>query len=385
MKSKNVKMEKGNVRAFTLVELLVVIAIIGILIALLLPAVQAAREAARRMQCTNHMKQIGLAIHTFADARKGIPPVCPSPNQPSIFLLLFPYMEQISLFEMANTAATSPVLMTSGHGNCPFQCAWPWYNDLANDVKRGFAVSTYFCPSRRAGGSYLSVMDDTLARQLSGPRGDYCVVIAKSYELRDYHWWHCFGLSQFRYDNTGTGVRSIMSELRGPFRPGNVTYATSNTFNPNDSFSEAMQYQIFVSWSVRDTFAWWSDGTSNQILFGEKHVPANAMEAETNAGALWDGGHLVYWPGQHNGMTWGRFIGRDFAVMARGPNDPRVPAGAYQGNGVDWADCGYGSSHPGICNFLVGDGSVHSFSITTTPELLHQLACVSDGNAVSLP
>jgi prepilin-type N-terminal cleavage/methylation domain-containing protein/prepilin-type processing-associated H-X9-DG protein len=90
--------------AFTLVELLVVIAIIGMLIALLLPAVQAAREAARRMQCSNHMKQWGLALHNHHDSHNKLPAgngelfyFVPTVGA-SVFLL--PYMEQVSMYDV---------------------------------------------------------------------------------------------------------------------------------------------------------------------------------------------------------------------------------------------------------------------------------------------
>ena len=101
----NVKLERGQSVGFTLVELLVVIAIIGMLIALLLPAVQAAREAARRMQCSNHMKQYGLAIHNYHDARDSMPPsryrlsTNPSRVEGSIHILMFPYIEQTAAYD----------------------------------------------------------------------------------------------------------------------------------------------------------------------------------------------------------------------------------------------------------------------------------------------
>jgi len=89
---------------FTLVELLVVIAIIGILIALLLPAVQAAREAARRMQCSNHLKQIGLALHNYLTANSGCFPIGCRPlgggrHGHGVFSHLLPYLEQENIHE----------------------------------------------------------------------------------------------------------------------------------------------------------------------------------------------------------------------------------------------------------------------------------------------
>jgi prepilin-type N-terminal cleavage/methylation domain-containing protein len=123
-------------RAFTLVELLVVIAIIGVLIALLLPAVQAAREAARRMQCANNMKQWVLAAHNYHDSHESLPPArsyCHT-NQDrwSATYLLLPFMEQHNIFDQIKATTIHP---------------WPDTSDIAGTEAVTKNVSIFRCPS----------------------------------------------------------------------------------------------------------------------------------------------------------------------------------------------------------------------------------------------
>jgi prepilin-type processing-associated H-X9-DG protein len=106
------------------VELLVVIAIIGILIALLLPAVQAAREAARRMQCSNNLKQLSLALHTYHDTHNGFPAAatnCKAANNwASAFVQLLPYIEMSARYErfVAGDSPISGLFTTTTHEGC---------------------------------------------------------------------------------------------------------------------------------------------------------------------------------------------------------------------------------------------------------------------------
>ena len=100
----SIRQTSSSRQGFTLVELLVVIAIIGVLIALLLPAVQAAREAARRSQCLNNLKQLGLAMQLHHDAKKLLPiqPHNSSNTDPTVTLQILPYMEGSNLFALWN-------------------------------------------------------------------------------------------------------------------------------------------------------------------------------------------------------------------------------------------------------------------------------------------
>jgi prepilin-type N-terminal cleavage/methylation domain-containing protein/prepilin-type processing-associated H-X9-DG protein len=119
-------------RAFTLVELLVVIAIIGVLVALLLPAVQAAREAARRMKCQNNLKQLALAAHNYTDVVGVYPSAGISTNETSWMVHILPFIEQKNLYDQFNFAAGT---YTSGT------------NQVGRNALALNRIDAYLCPS----------------------------------------------------------------------------------------------------------------------------------------------------------------------------------------------------------------------------------------------
>src|SRR3954452_17767140 len=176
------KLQKQNVRqgfsqveqaamskraAFTLVELLVVIAIIGILVALLLPAIQAAREAARRSQCSNNMKQIGLAVQNYVSTRKYLPPVRIADHQQTWLVLILPHLEEQQVADLWDSKL-----------GC-------FYNQSLQ--MRTSVINAYFCPSQFHDSRLVTTMPDSSGGH-SHPRNDPAVPGVNGWQgsLSDY-------------------------------------------------------------------------------------------------------------------------------------------------------------------------------------------------------
>jgi prepilin-type N-terminal cleavage/methylation domain-containing protein len=203
--------------AFTLVELLVVIAIIGILVALLLPAVQAAREAARRTHCTNNLKQIGLAVHNFHDTYGRMPPGRWWNESATWFALILPQMEEEDAYNL-----------------WVYQFPASYYHPI-NKAAREFTPPMYLCPSRGRSPGTLSNDVSEGGESTPGACGDYAG-----------NWG----------SNWDRNKPNIINGVIG----NSITYP---------KYTDA--------WSGGIEFREITDGLSKTLLAGEKHIPTGAL------------------------------------------------------------------------------------------------------------
>ena len=373
---------------FTIVELLVVIAIIGMLIMLLLPAVQNAREAARRMTCMNHLKQMGLGVHTFESAMRGLPPSCLADRRLAILTLLYPYVEQTALYEELRTGGLGLIRKMS------------WWDGLLPEIQDGFgSVYIYRCPSRRGSGPlYVKSLSGADSRDYQpGPQTDYAAIfITDQRQSKEIYtgvtsqpntaFWH-FGV----HDTTDGNRIKLPS---GPFRVAKLAALPAST-------SEAHVNEACNSWLPRDPISRIKDGLTHQFLFGEKHIPIPRLNdcAKTNQ----QSGDCSYISGEAWSVApWGRSViaGSQTNYFDRGPLRRAASSGAAPyplaypndyssltaSSDVPLNGYGFGSYHPGVCQFVLGDGSVLPVSNTVPPyPILLSYSIVNDGEVCEIP
>ncbi|MEX1042635.1 MAG: DUF1559 domain-containing protein [Pirellulaceae bacterium] len=264
---------------FTLVELLVVIAIIGVLVALLLPAVQQAREAARRMQCSNNLKQLGLALHNHHDTHQQFPTFSAGNPNISYVVHLLPFMEQNNLYDQFPRDASGNLQITT-----------------TNDVRTVNRIDGLLCPSG--------------------------VVQFSTYSGQgDRYTMHYYGVLGPKGQNIQTGNDYQLDTLGG---------------------QGGASLQGFFQWKKKMRFADITDGTSNTLAIGEMSwKDAGCFRPWARGGELQDGG-------VHSASAKNVFHA--------------INAVAYTAAATNWNDASFGSQHPGIALFLLGDGSVRTVS-----------------------
>jgi prepilin-type N-terminal cleavage/methylation domain-containing protein len=258
--------------AFTLVELLVVIAIIGVLVALLLPAVQSAREAARRMHCQNNMRQLGIAAHNYHDVIGVFPSAGTSSNEFSWNVHILPYIEQKALYDQFDF---NKGLFTSGGAN--------------QTGKNGLAlnkVNAFLCPASPIKQLPLNPPHSINAPELVNGVPPYT---SHYYGVQGAKGSSLGGGTYLITGNTTHGAYSLngIMQCDGRVRIAQVTDGTSNTFLFGElSWTSNTVGTRYRSWvrgcfdssnatnptrNVNSSINTFNIGTFNDIAFGSQH------------------------------------------------------------------------------------------------------------------
>ncbi|TWT39734.1 DUF1559 domain-containing protein [Blastopirellula retiformator] len=322
-------------RGFTLVELLVVIAIIGVLIALLLPAVQQAREAARRMACSNNMKQMGLALHNYHDTFGTLPPVSVARpgntyHGPSAFVMVLPFIEQTNLYDQIKTAS-------SNFGGT----FWLGSSGAAalRGVMDGQAVEAYWCPSsplerfRVTSTSYPELI----------PQTDY--VLMSGSDLHSTTDTNASAASS--YSDGGVFRNQVGVKIR------DITDGTSNTF------------------AVAEQSGFTTDGTNMQ--FDARSAPSSGWVMGSKS-QLRPTGTADSWSADDR--CW------NTTTLRQGIGTKIIGGGWAKGEACNKP---VQSAHPGGTLVVVSDASVRFLPSTTDLTVAKRLADRDDGYAVQFP
>lgn len=319
---------------FTLVELLVVIAIIGILVALLLPAIQAAREAARRTQCVNNLKQIGLGLHNYHDQFKAFPMGVFGPWYHSWMLAILPEVEQEAVFDQLVFSALSGFPVPGAPNRAVLERWTPEFN---------------WCPSSTA----ERLNRRTEAENVLFATASYVGIAGASSSASDPS------------DPTG----------RGRCVAGNQGYTCANgMLVPNRCVR------------MRDN----TDGTSNTIIVGENSAwgkTAAGLDVEIRSSAEWGcwggSGAGIGPPEADSVYPWTNTPWSRNVTTVRYAVNMRMQLTGAGGNYVDGTNNSLHSEHPGGANVLRVDGAVNFLSEATDLSELRKIAIRDDGSVVS--
>jgi prepilin-type N-terminal cleavage/methylation domain-containing protein/prepilin-type processing-associated H-X9-DG protein len=339
--------------AFTLVELLVVIAIIGVLVSLLLPAVQSAREAARRTQCSNHLKQFALGCLNFENTRGHVPKgnyatgTFPEGGNVSWMFVALGYIEQGNLYDRVVGAKSLTAAVNQGI--------------LPASPKIIRCPSDAFERNELRHSNYVGSTGPTCNNPPAGCPAPFQL--------------HCNG-------QIGSGT-TIPPVLNPPTHPG---YEPSMSYGSTAVTKDTRG--MFARGGALIRLADVTDGTSNTLFIGETLPEQCEFMRYNGNGPGWAGGNHIAQGQTIQPINWkiDRMSVVSPGFVSCGCDSSTNPSGDKSRCIMNWAvTWGFKSNHPSGVNFTFVDGSVHFINQNIDHQTYQHLGCRDDGMAVTAP